>query len=189
LVSASSEYGEHDECPSPQSADWVDNGEGTAAVGQQPRATLTPSLSCLCCLHTVYLSHYTFVWADLASELAPYWDRNRQSGSEQQRTFDPQEEVDNPRDVHRSPGPMNRRSSKKQAGAKSQAVQSSKELGARPQSANSSTADSGSKAHLAYVDSPKFLFPTGVHESGEQQAGVCSGHSSGGGSQVLCAAC
>lgn len=62
-----------------------------------------------------------------------------------------------------------------------QAAQGSKELGARPQSANSSTAArtaDSKKAKLAFVDSPKFLAPTGVHESGGQQLGLCWAHSS-----------
>lgn len=126
------------------------------------------------------MSHYTFVWADLAAEVAPYWDRNRQSGS-QQRTFDPEEDVDNLRDVHRSAGPLKQGSNRRQAGTMRQAAQGSKELGARPQSANSSTAGrtaDSKKAKLAFVDSPKFLAPTGVHESGDQQLGLCWGHSS-----------
>lgn len=80
--------------------------------------------------------------------------------------------MDNPRDVHRSAGPLKQGSNRRQAGSMRQAApEGSKKLGARPQSANSSTAArtaDSKKARLAYVDSRKFLALTAVHESGGQ---------------------
>lgn len=58
LASMSSGYGEHDECPQPQSADWVDNGEQLLQSGlaNGPCSLLTPPCSSLRLAHSVHVA-------------------------------------------------------------------------------------------------------------------------------------